>query len=104
MTNQIFDFDDRTRTTVCPYCVKVGIYLTLMLYLDSDFDDGELRSNPDNARKEVQAMIELMEELIKSPNAVIHSAASNPLRYVYQTVCQRLFKVCTYTVSKNSIC
>lgn len=72
--------------------------------LDSEFDDGELGMNPENARKEVKAMVELMKELMKSPNSVIYSAASNPLRYVYQTVCQRLFKVCTYTVSKDSIC
>ena len=72
--------------------------------LDTEFDDGDLGLDPENARKEVQAMIELQKELMKSPDSVIYSAASHPLRYVYQTVCQRLFKVCTYTVSKDSTC
>ncbi|CAF9918843.1 hypothetical protein IMSHALPRED_004435 [Imshaugia aleurites] len=62
--------------------------------LDDQFDDGDLSTNPENAREEIEAMIELQKELVKSPDSVVHSAAHHPLRYVYQTVGQRIFKVC----------
>ncbi|KAL9063904.1 MAG: hypothetical protein Q9161_009202 [Pseudevernia consocians] len=52
------------------------------------FDDGELNEHPDNARKEVEALTELM----KSPNPIIYSAEQYPLRYVFQSIWQRVAK------------
>ena len=53
------------------------------------FDDGELKEHPENARKEIEALTELM----KSPNPIIYSAEQYPLRYVFQSVWQRIRKV-----------
>ena len=53
------------------------------------FDDGELNEHPENARKEIQALTELM----KSPHPIVYSAEQYPLRSVFQSVWQRIKKV-----------
>ena len=53
------------------------------------FDDGELNEDPENARKEIEALAELM----KSPNPIMYSAEQYPLRHVFQSVWQRIKKV-----------
>ena len=49
---------------------------------DLVFNDGDLRENPESARREVEALTELM----KSPKPIIYFAVHHPLRYAYQSI------------------
>lgn len=53
------------------------------------FDDGELNEDPENARKEVEALVTLM----KGSNHSVYTAKEYPLRYVFQSVWQRITQV-----------
>ena len=66
------------------------------------FDDGELNEHPENARKEIEALTELM----KSPDPIIYSAEQYPLRHVFQSVWQRIKKVifALHTPCHKSFC
>ena len=53
------------------------------------FDEGELNEDPDRARKEVKALVDLM----KGSNLFLYSAETHPLSYVFQSIWQRIVKV-----------
>lgn len=53
------------------------------------FDDGVLNEDPRLAREEVDSLMLVMQ----SPNPPIYSASEHPLRYVFQSVWQRIVKV-----------
>ena len=53
------------------------------------FNEGEFHKHPENARKEVEAVIEIM----KPPSPTIYSADQYPLRHIFQSAWQRVAKV-----------
>ncbi|KAK2752859.1 hypothetical protein FQN54_008012 [Arachnomyces sp. PD_36] len=55
---------------------------------DDLFDDGELNEDPEKARNEVDALLTLM----NGANLSLYSAEEHPLRYVFQSVWQRIVK------------
>ena len=58
--------------------------------LVSEFDEGALNEDPENARKEVEALVTLMKG---GPSLFLYRAEEYPLRYVFQSVWHRIAKV-----------
>ena len=63
------------------------------------FDDGVLNEDPRLAREEVDSHMAIM----LSPNPPIYSASEHPLRYVFQSVWQRIAKVRSFILLTPSI-
>ena len=81
-----------TTVSILIHCAAIRVVLERDTHPSSAapvFDDGELNEHPENARKEVEALTELM----KSPHPVVYSAEQYPLRHVFQSVWQRIVKV-----------
>lgn len=56
---------------------------------DDQFDEGHLKADPEAALREIQKMTDIMDGRFR----VVEEEGMNPIRYLWQTVCDRVKEV-----------
>lgn len=73
-------------TTVCPIAIGTTIGTEANVELREEFDEGHLKCDPAAALEETRKMSAIMEGSFR----VVKENGMNPIRYLWQTVCDRV--------------